>query len=396
MGGQFASQQGPAASALVVVLLVLLIGSVCYHRLLPVRATKVLTRLVGTEKEKPQLRRVWRSGKVWRLAWSVPLGATTKKAMASREVFEEALDVGVRFYFDRGLLWGEFGTGKIPRQLHYRDFQARRGRRVRRMQLPIPLGASRRGALWVDLTSWPHGLIGGTTNFGKSVFIRQALTSLVLTMPPERLRLLLVDLKSAVEFRIFEQLPHLYGPVVSDVTACKESLSRVSDEIDRRLSLLRDAGVVNIGAYNARFAEPLPYLVVVLDEVAELRPMDTTDKEARSDRQGALALVGRVTRLGRAAGVHALVCTQRPDSDTVPGSLKAQLASTVAFFCRDDVASRILLDSSAASDLPPLPGRAVYQHGAEATQLQVPYIDQDEAEVLLATVPRGDDGTWLR
>lgn len=174
---------------------------------------------------------------------------------------------------------------------------------------------------------------------------------------------------------------------MSDLASCEEGLSRASEEIDRRLALLRAARTENIARFNAMRPEQLlPYLVVVVDEVGELRPGDTVDKEERGARQRVVALLVRIGRLGRTAGVHLVCATQRPDSDTVGGQLKAQLPATLAFFCRDDVNSRILLDNGAASDLPPRPGRAIWQHGADQVQLQVPFLELEEAESMVVGV----------
>ena len=372
----------PTAVVVLLVVVVVVAGVVAYlwHDLLPRRATRVLSKVVDG---KVRLTWCWRRGKTWEMAWRIPIGATSTKVRASRQVFEEALNCGARFEFHGGLLRGYFGTAKLPRSLSWSTFDRDRPKAVESMLLPIPLGASRWGNMWADLTGG-HYLVGGTTNFGKSVWLRQCLTSLVSRYSSERLRLVLVDLKSAVEFRVFENLPHLMGRVVSDVAGCTEQMAAVNVEIDRRLAMLDEYRVENIAALNARRkGEPLAYLVCVVDELAELRPGDTVDKEARSERQRAVALLMRVGRVGRAAGVHLIACTQRADADTVPGQLKAQLGSTVAFYTRDDVASRILLDSAAASDLPALPGRALYQHGAELAEVQVPYIELSEVEEIV-------------
>ncbi len=374
-------------AGLVLLAMVPVLGGWTWWQLsVPSRATRALVKLTGVKDDRPRLRWAWKSGCVWKLAWMMPVGATVAKV--DREGLEQALDCGARVWYNRGLLWAELGTARLPDSVSYRTFaRTARRRRVARMALPIPLGRSRLGAFWVDLATLPHLLVGGTTNYGKSGFLREVLVTLVTRFDPDDLYLALADLKSGVEFGVFEELPHLRIPVMTTLAACIAGFESVSGEVDRRLALLRSERVENIGRYNrGRTSGRLPYLVVVVDEVGELRPADTTDKEERGERQRAISLLIRIGRLGRAAGVHLICATQRPDAETVGGQLKAQLPATIAFYVRDAVQSRILLDDRAAADLPALPGRAVWQHGADQVQLQVPYLDLEEATAMIAGV----------
>ncbi|PZR85219.1 MAG: hypothetical protein DLM67_26100 [Candidatus Nephthysia bennettiae] len=143
-------------------------------------------------------------------------------------------------------------------------------------RLPVGIGESREGPLWVDLAELPHLLVGGHTGSGKSVFLRQLLTGLLLVLGPGRLRLALVDLKGGTELNLFERLPHLMAPVARDQDSCLELFQMVTVELHRRQALLDRAGLEDIERWNAVHPdEPLPYILVVVDEVAELSAVES-------------------------------------------------------------------------------------------------------------------------
>ena len=143
-------------------------------------------------------------------------------------------------------------------------------------RLPVGIGESREGPLWVDLAELPHLLVGGHTGSGKSVFLRQMLTGLLLLLGPGRLRLALVDLKGGTELNLFERLPHLMAPVARDQESCLELFQMVTVELQRRQALLDRAGLEDIERWNAVHPDvPLPYILVVVDEVAELSAVES-------------------------------------------------------------------------------------------------------------------------
>jgi S-DNA-T family DNA segregation ATPase FtsK/SpoIIIE len=143
-------------------------------------------------------------------------------------------------------------------------------------RLPVGVGESREGPLWADLAELPHLLIGGQTGAGKSVFLRQLLTGLLLKLGPDRLQLALVDLKGGTELNLFERLPHVIGPVARDQESCLELFEMVMRELFRRQALLDSAGLEDIERWNAAHPdEALPYVLVVVDEVAELSAVES-------------------------------------------------------------------------------------------------------------------------
>ena len=254
-------------------------------------------------------------------------------------------------------------------------------RELARMALPLSIGQSRIGPLWVDLTRVPHVLVGGTTLYGKTVWIVQAITALTLLRSPEQLRLLMIDFKRT-EFTVFDSLPHLWTPVVNEIEDAVIAVGRLAQEMNRRQALFEAAHVNDIAGYNAAADEPLPYLVAVVDEIAELRPADGPDRDEKALRQEALAHLQRLGRLGRAAGIHLILSTQRPDANTVEGQVKGQCAGRIAFYCADHTMSEIILDNKAASSLPPWAGRGIWKWDRQI-QFQAPLLESKDCVKLL-------------
>jgi S-DNA-T family DNA segregation ATPase FtsK/SpoIIIE len=194
-----------------------------------------------------------------------------------------------------------------------------------------------------DLAKMPHLLIGGATNSGKSIGLATIITSLLLRNTPKDLRLVLLDPKR-VELSLFDGIPHLYCPVVKDVKLMAATLRQVSKEMDDRYDLLSEAGVRNIEAYNQKvsFAERLPYIVVVIDELADLMIQAANEVEAS---------VCRLAQLARATGIHLVIATQRPSVDVITGTIKANISSRIAFAVSSLVDSRTILDCGGAENL---------------------------------------------
>ena len=369
----------------VVVVVTVLVLVLLWQRSLPHRATTALTLLArGRDGERPRLRRIWRRGAVWHLAWRVPLGVTVTSLLRQREAIEQALDVSIELWYNRRLVHMRVGTARLPKHVDFCDFY-RRPPTVG--ELTFGVGRGREGALWVDLVQLPHLLIGGATGEGKTAFLRQVITGLVLNQPIEQLRVALVDLKG-MEFGLFEQLPHMWGPVARELDSALALLAELGAELDRRQAAFAEAGVQTLARWNeVRPTETLAYVLVVVDECAELSAAEVSDRDERVRKQAALAHISRFCRLGRASGIHVILCTQRPDVDAVPGQLKANIPATVAFRVRGETNSRILLGegNEAAAVLPPWPGRGIWQWDTQ-TQFQAPWLSPEQADLLLNAV----------
>jgi len=227
------------------------------------------------------------------------------------------------------------------------------------MALPLFIGMDAEGgAIVEDLARMPHLLIAGTTGSGKSVCINTILASLLLTRSPHDVKMILIDPKM-VELQMFANVPHLMCPVVTDARHSTQVLLWAVEKMEGRYELFKDAGVKNIKGYNAlgeeglrkalgegfdeeRTPRHLPYIIVVVDEMADL--MATSKKEAE------LAIT-RLAQKSRAAGVHVIVATQRPSTDVITGVIKGNLPTRIAFQVASKIDSRVILDEMGADKL---------------------------------------------
>ncbi|KZU19438.1 Cell division protein FtsK [Lactiplantibacillus plantarum] len=214
--------------------------------------------------------------------------------------------------------------------------------------LTVALGVDLFGQPQVtDLRKMPHGLIAGATGSGKSVFINSILVSILYKSNPQQVKLLLIDPK-AVELAPYNEIPHLLAPVISEPKAASAALKWVVDEMDNRYDKLAAGGARNIEQFNKladEHDEPalkMPYIVIVIDELADLMMV------ASSEVQDYIA---RITQKARAAGIHLLVATQRPSVDVVTGLIKNNIPTRVAFMVASQIDSRTILDASGAERL---------------------------------------------
>ncbi len=215
---------------------------------------------------------------------------------------------------------------------------------VQKGGLPVALGQASAGEpAAIDLLSMPHLLIAGATGSGKSVCINSVLSSLILSQQPSSVRLLLVDPKR-VELTPYNGIPHLITPVIVDADRVVTFLRGAIAEMLRRYELLEMAGVRNLQSYNKspRATEFMPYIVICIDELADLMMTSAFDVEQS---------ICRLAQLGRATGIHMVVATQRPSVDVVTGLIKANFPSRISFAVASQVDSRTILDTSGAERL---------------------------------------------
>ena len=187
----------------------------------------------------------------------------------------------------------------------------------------------------------PHMLIAGATGSGKSVCINSLVASLLMTRPPDQLRMIMVDPKR-VELTPFNGIPHLVMPVIVEPDDVQPALRGLINEMTRRYKLMEDLGVRNIAGYNAKSEEPMSFLVLIVDELADLMMTGGLEVEQQ---------LVRLAQLGRAAGIHMVLATQRPSVKVVTGLLKANVPARVAFAVASQVDSRVILDSGGAEAL---------------------------------------------
>ena len=208
--------------------------------------------------------------------------------------------------------------------------------------LPFALGQDAGGqSLALDLAAMPHILIAGATGSGKSVCINSLIASLLMTRPPDQLRMIMVDPKR-VELTPFNGIPHLVSPVIVEPDEVQPVLRGVINEMSKRYRLMEEQGVRNIAGYNSKAAVPMPFLVLIVDELADLMMTGGLEVEQQ---------LVRLAQLGRAAGIHMVLATQRPSVKVVTGLLKANVPTRVAFAVASQVDSRVILDSIGAEAL---------------------------------------------
>ncbi len=255
-------------------------------------------------------------------------------------------------------------------------------------KLSIPLGKDLIGRIRsADLNQMPHLLIAGATGTGKSVFINSLLMGLLYKSTPDDLKLVLVDPKR-LELGLYADIPHLFTPVVTDPKVAANVLRNATREMERRLKVLAQRGVRNIEQYNHTFEKgqslslfenaegeehrPLPYIVIVIDELADLMMVDTNGVEES---------ITRLAQMARAVGIHLILATQRPSVDVITGLIKANFPARISFRVASKVDSRTILDSNGSEsllgkgDMLYLPAGSSRLH-----RLHGPYVGEKEVE----------------
>jgi len=211
-----------------------------------------------------------------------------------------------------------------------------------KLPLPFVLGKDVAGTPGVtSLAKMPHLLVAGATGSGKSVCLNILLMSLLYGYGPDDLKLILVDPKR-VEFTVYNGIPHLIAPVVTDVDRTTNALKWTIREMDRRFDVLSKFGARDIGSYNERSEEKMPYLVFVVDELADLMV------QAQSEVEGPIV---RLAQMARAVGIHLVLATQRPSVDVITGLIKANVPARIAFAVASATDSRTILDQMGAEKL---------------------------------------------
>ncbi|MBQ0166811.1 MAG: DNA translocase FtsK [Treponema sp.] len=217
-----------------------------------------------------------------------------------------------------------------------------------KMQIPVVLGKDITGdAQVLDLAATPHLLIAGSTGSGKSVCVNSMILSILYKRSPNDVKLILIDPK-IVELKLYNDIPHLLTPVITEPKKAFQSLQYCLCEMERRYAMLDHMGVRDIKSYNKRIKErhvmqeKLPYIVVVIDEFADL--MATTGKELEST-------IARLCAMSRAVGIHLVLATQRPSIDVITGLIKANIPTRIAFMVASKTDSRIIIDQMGAEKL---------------------------------------------
>ena len=227
-------------------------------------------------------------------------------------------------------------------------------KQLEKKPLAVALGKDIMGKVkWCEIDKTPHLLVAGATGSGKSVCINTMLISILMKARPDEVKLVMVDPKK-VELGIYNGIPHLLTPVVTDPKKASIALKRAVSEMDRRYDLFEEYGTKNIGGYNAIIEEKnkklpddeklakMPYIVVIVDELADL--MLVAGKEVEDS-------IMRITQMARAAGIHLIIATQRPSTEVITGLIKSNIPSRIAFAVSSSINSRTILDMGGAEKL---------------------------------------------
>ncbi len=257
-----------------------------------------------------------------------------------------------------------------------------------REPLPIVLGRDMQGApVFGDLAAMPHVIVAGASGSGKSVGLNVMLASLLCKRTPEELRFIMIDPK-VVELAPYDRIPHMLLPVVTDMKQAAAALKWAVNEMERRYQLFATAGTKNITSYNAKAtgAERLPFIVIVVDEFADLIMQQGKEVESAVVRLGQKA---------RAAGMHMILATQRPSVDVITGTIKANFSSRIAYRVAQSVDSRTILDEQGAEHLLGAGDMLVKLNGASETRrVQCPMISEDEIGALATMLRAAGQPTY--
>ena len=239
------------------------------------------------------------------------------------------------------------------------------------IKLPIALGKSISGIPIVgDLTSMPHLLIAGTTGSGKSVCINTIILSLLYKHKPEKCKFILIDPKM-LELSTYEGIPHLLCPVITEAKRAASVLGWVVKEMESRYRLMTREGVRNIDGYNSKHKLPMPYIVVIVDEMSDL--MLVAGKEIEG-------YIQKLSQMARAAGIHIIMATQRPSVDVITGTIKANFPTRISFQVTSKIDSRTILGEQGAEQLLGK-GDMLYMSSAnKIVRIHAPYVSENEIE----------------
>jgi S-DNA-T family DNA segregation ATPase FtsK/SpoIIIE len=273
--------------------------------------------------------------------------------------------------------------------IHLRDVLESETFAKARSRLTLAMGKDINGRIvTADLASMPHVLIAGSTGSGKSVAINAMIMSLLYRTTPNQVRLILVDPKR-VELGMYEGIPHLFTPIITEAKLAANALRNAVREMERRLKLLASRSVRNIDQYNKLFEgvmpslfdenqpeEPLPYIVIIIDELADLMMLDRANVEES---------ITRLAQMARAVGIHLVLATQRPSVDVITGLIKANVPTRISFRLATKVDSRTILDTNGAEALLGRGDMLFLPPGtSRLMRLHAPYVSEKETAAVVA------------
>lgn len=291
----------------------------------------------------------------WHLVFNLPPGISFGKVKRHREYFADATKGWVNMSWD-GRLHMDIYTGHMPSNLVYSWDPAP----YSKLSLPLPVGISQQGLEVIDLAEAPHLLIAGVPGFGKSNFLHVLIHSVLSSA-----RVAIIDMKR-LEFAYLRE----HCALARDEQEAIALMNSLNREMERRITALEASNVVKVQDYKG---DDMPFIVLVIDELAEIRD------------EKVLGLIDRIVRLARAVGISVVGATQRPSTKVLPGDTRAMFAARICFQVADELNSRMVLGESCpqAAQLPGVKGRAIYKFGLVEKEVQTMFLPLKQAKALL-------------
>jgi S-DNA-T family DNA segregation ATPase FtsK/SpoIIIE len=306
-----------------------------------------------------------------------------KMALAAKEIRIEAPIPGKRTV-------GIEVPNLKPEIVHFIDIVGKDEFKYYKDPLAIAIGLDIDGkGVYSSISSMPHGLVAGATGSGKSVCINTILISLLFKYTPEELKMMLIDPKM-VELSSYNDLPHLLTPVITDVKIATAGLKWAVEEMERRFLVFKDERVRDIATYNEKMIdanqEIMPFIVIVIDELADLMSVASSSVEEA---------IMRLTQKARACGMHMIIATQRPSTDVIKGTIKSNIPTRVAFMVSSYIDSMTIIDSAGADKLLGKGDMLFAESGKPNIRVQGAYISDQEIYDVTEFIRKQRDSEYL-
>lgn len=327
-------------------------------------------------------------GKVPAIVGIYPVDKETTKLVLNRSSYavgdfvkaRDRIESGLNSYIDdiresrlKGTVEIIYSSLTLPTKVSFRDPELLDSK-------SFFVGATRSKEVTGDLDSTPHLLVAGQTGGGKSTFLRNLITTFYVNS--KNTKFTLIDLKGGLEFQLFEDLPRV--SVIPNIERAIEELNSLQKELIRRMEILKKNKVKDIANINENSSEGTflrSRRLVVVDEIAELFLAGGGADSSKIIQ--ARRILSLIARQGRAVGINLIVATQRPDSKSLDPQVKANLVGVICFQMQNDSSSISVLGNGRATDLPSIPGRAIWKEGPKMTEIQTPLLSTQEAEALI-------------
>ena len=317
----------------------------------------------------PQLIREYHDTTYSTYIYSLPFGLHSDAFIKQLPAISEGINKEVEFDFDNGVFKLFVYNQSLPEKWDYDESL------LKENSWEFPVGKNHKGIIFHDFEKYQHLLVGGVTRYGKTVLLKDILTSILLSNP-KHAEFYIIDLKGGLEFYKYKALPQV-KEIACDVFEAADLLGRLVVQLQTDEDYFRKnmyTNIVDTPIKKRRF--------IIIDESAQLSPLMYADKELKKVANAAQNFLGELARLSGGLGYRIILATQYPVSLAVPPIVKANIVARIAFICANNTASRVILDEVGAEDLPAIPGRCIYLIEKQRI-LQVPYLDDKKMMKLL-------------